>query len=244
MDNKVVLFKTHIWNDDIEIFAKKIKSEANSVTIDFFVLMHTETDAYFNLIKSDDIKKITLTFNEFTIKNIYNGIGFHSMWISNHWILMWFFKQHKNKYVYYWTIEYDVRIVGNSTKIWTINYDFDFIHPHDYSHNPSFYWINSYVGNKLQLKEKYNGLLQLARYSKKFLDYLDSCYESGENAQDELITFSLAVRGKFTISNLPLKSLIRGKWTWQNHYSVINKKIYNKLCSQNSDKVYILHPVK
>lgn len=241
--SKVVLFKTHVWNNEIEVFVEKLLSETKSTNIDFFVLMHAETDIYYNLIKNDAIKKITMKFNEGTIRSVYNNVGFYSMWLSNHWILMWFFKQF-NKYDYYWTIEYDVRIVGDSNVIWTDSSDHDFIHPHDYTHNPKFSWINHYIGGKLKMNERFHGYLQLARYSKKFLEYLDSCYQSGENGQDELITFSLAVRGKFTMTNHPLKPLIRGKWTWQNQYSFINKKIYNKLLMRNLNRISILHPVK
>ena len=242
MDKKVIIFKTHIWNDDIETYVNKIMNDVAIVKIDFYVLMHTEDDKNYDLIKSDAIKEITLKFNENTIKSIYDT-GFYSMWLSNHWILMWFFKQNKT-YDYYWSMEYDVYIVGNSNIIWTDTSNYDFIYPLKYS-NSSFYWINHYIGEKLSIDQRYHGFLQISRYSKIFLEYLDTCFMSGENGQDELIIFSLAIRGKFTISNTLLRKLLRGQWAWGERYTYVNTKIRDKLLLQNNkNNVYILHPVK
>ena len=107
----VVLMKTHIWNESIENFALKIYNETINYNIDFFVLMHDENDTIYELIQSDFIKKVTLTFKEDDIKKIY-PIGFFTMWISNHWILMWFFLKYREIYNFYWSVEYDVRISG------------------------------------------------------------------------------------------------------------------------------------
>ena len=243
MNKKVVIFKTHIWNDNIETYVNKIMYDTSLVKIDFFVLVHDEDDKIYNLIKSDFIKKITLKFNENIIKNIYN-IGFYSIWLSNHWILMWFFKQNKI-YDYYWSIEYDVSIVGNSNIIWTDSSDYDLIYPLNYNNTP-FHWTDHYIGGKLSIDQRYHGYLQISRYSKIFLEYLDTCFMSGENGQDELIIFSLAIRGQFKISNVLLKKKIRGQWSWKNQYSYVNTKIRDRLLLLQNDEniVHILHPVK
>ncbi len=50
--------------------------------------------------------------------------------MSNHWILMWFFKKFQN-YNYYWSMEYDVRISGNSCILWNYDGEEDFLFPRE-----------------------------------------------------------------------------------------------------------------
>ncbi|XWV26840.1 hypothetical protein QJ857_gp0210 [Tupanvirus soda lake] len=246
----VVLFKTHTWNDNIEYFVKKIKNETVPNRIDFYILMHSDDQKLINQIKDQNIKKYVLVFSETDIKKTYRK-GFYSMWLSNHWILMWFFKQFKNKYQYYWSVEYDVRISGNGYKIWNYLGTEDFIYPVDTFKNPQWTWKNYYVGGKLDDTTKWYGYLQLARYSKKFLDYLDKHYEQGENGQDELITFSLFNRGKSEIgltgTSKLLGDLIKNSWSVDNSDSDKHKQLLEESESKykiNHDHLLIFHPVK
>jgi hypothetical protein len=237
----VVLYKTHTWSTDIENFALKIYNDTIPNQIDFFILMHDENDELFDMVKSDKLKQIILKFKEAEIKNIYQS-GFISMWHSNHWILMWFFRQNKDKYQFYWSIEYDVRISGNSYLIWNHQTKHDFLYPKGNSHVSNHVFEKLYTGNKLTQFEKMYGFLQLARYSTKALTYMDKCFESGENGQDEMITFSLLNRGKFSGSKQFLRNLIDGFWTAYNKYSDYNNELYLKSERQNLLKIY--HPVK
>lgn len=244
MVKTVVLIKTHIWNDDIEKFADKIYNDTHVHNIDFFILMHDEKNELSEKIQSPDIKNITLRFTEQDIKQLYS-VGFYSMWLSNHWILMWFFKQFGHKYDYFWSMEYDVRISGNSVKIWNYESNYDFLYTMGNNINSMNVYNNHYIGGKLSELQKYHGYLQLVRYSGKALEYLNKCFEEGENGQDELITFSLLNRGNFSGSKKFLQSLIRGTWTWQDKFSVSNRKLYNKLETRLDDNhLCIFHPVK
>jgi len=246
MNQTVVIMKTHQWNDSIEKFATKIYDETYPVGVDFFILMHTENNEIYTKIKTEKIKKIVFKFTENEIKSIYPA-GFFSMWLSNHWMLMWFYKQYGQKYKYFWSIEYDVRILGDSSKLWKYESSYDFLYAVGNYRNSKNKYNTFYVGGKLTELQKYHGFLQLTRFSKNVLDYLDKCFDEGENGQDELIIFSLLNRGNFTGSKKFLHSLIRGRWTWETKYSVFNKKIYDCLQKQqpnNNGELYIFHPIK
>ncbi|XWV26604.1 hypothetical protein QJ857_gp0462 [Tupanvirus soda lake] len=243
MEKTVVLMKTHIWNEDIEKFASKLYCETYTHKVDFFILMHTENGQIYNNIKDDKIKKITMCFTESKIRSIYSK-GFYSMWLSNHWILMWFYKKFGHLYKYFWSIEYDVRISGDSSKIWLYKSSYDFLYTMGNYRNNKNKYNNYYVGVKLKELDKYFGYLQLARYSNTALAYLDKCYSEGENGQDELITFSLLNKSGLTGSKKFLYSLIKGTWTWQNNFSEKNRKLFDYYESLNTEHLHIFHPIK
>lgn len=246
----VVLFKTHTWNKQIEKFVLKLQKETSTHKIDFYILMHSNDQSLINKIKNVKLKNYVLIFSEDTIKKMYS-VGFYGMWLSNHWILMWFYRQYKNKYQYYWSIEYDVRISGNSAKLWTYDGLEDFIYPFEPFRNPEWTWKDYCVSDKLVDDNKWYGYLQLARYSKKFLEYLDKHYTVGENGQDELITFSLFKRGESEIGlvgdNKLLFNLIKNSWTVDNADSDKHKKIFINSETEsetNPNHLMILHPIK
>lgn len=120
-----VIMKTHIWNNDIELFSKKIHNESLSNDIKFFILLHDESGNIINQI-DNSLKDIVLSFTEKDIQNLY-FTGFYSMWLSNHWILMWFFQKYGYIFDYIWSIEYDVRISGESNLLWNCDDDSDFL---------------------------------------------------------------------------------------------------------------------
>ncbi|BCS82966.1 hypothetical protein QLL95_gp1157 [Cotonvirus japonicus] len=240
----VVIFKTHIWSKEIENFVVKLLAETKSCDTDFYVVIHDENNSVFPLILNSQIKDICLIIKESEIRSIYET-GFYDMWLSNHWILMWFYQKYRKLYNYFWSMEYDVRICGDSSLIWTHQSDHDFLYTMGNYSNPKNKYNNHYTGKILSDTTKYHGYLQLARYSNKLLEYLDSNYKLGENGQDEMITFSLINFGKFTKSKEFLQKLIRGTWTWQASYSCTNKKIYVNLINRTpKNQVFILHPIK
>lgn len=245
MTKTVVLLKSHIWNDDIEKFAIKIYNETINFGIDFFLLLVTNDNIpTFEKIKSDTIKNVTIKLTEANIKNVYSS-GFFSMWMSNHWILMWFYKKYVGKYQYFWSVEYDVRISGNSTRIWNYNSTLDFLYPQGNFRHTRHIFKDQYVGGKMKDIDKFYGFLQLARYSHRALAYLDSCFMRGENGQDELIIFSLLNRAKLTGSKAFLGSLMGGRWTWDSKYIPINKETYEKAESNlHNNHLLIFHPIK
>ncbi|MEM0354264.1 MAG: hypothetical protein QXW79_01645 [Thermoplasmata archaeon] len=241
----VVLLKTHIWNDEIEKFANKIRNETKNIGVDFYILMHDNSKSeIIKKVKNDDLRSRTLVFSEDEIKNLYTK-GFYNMWLSNHWILMWFYRKSGGKYKYYWSVEYDVRIIGDSSIIFGYKGTEDFVYPIKPIQDPNWYWKSYYIGGKLTDKDKYYGYLQLARYSKRFLDYLDTCYRAGENGQDELITYSLFKRGKFTGTHNFLSKFI-GFWYWDVKPGNFEKykKLWETESTEDRNFVRIFHPVK
>jgi hypothetical protein len=248
-NTKVVIFKTHKWDSDIEMFVNQILAETVNHNVDFFVLMHSNNYNLADKVRDKNIKQHVLMFNENDIKETYLQ-GFYSMWLSNHWILMWFYRQFPEKYQYYWSVEYDVRIVGNSSKIWKYAGSEDFLFPIPTFRNPEWSWRHYYVG-PLNDSQKWYGYLQLARYSKKFLEYMDNHFENGENGQDELITFTLFNRGKSEIglvgSETFLNNFISGSWSVDNGHSNKHKRMMKTardLYQRNPSYLIIFHPVK
>lgn len=233
-----IIFKTHVWSNDICIFCKKILFDIRNANIDFFIILHDEKDNIIDTIPANMLQYV-LIIKESDIK-IYDS-GFISMWMSNHWILMWFFLHNRDKYNYIWSIEYDVRIIGNSNLIWSINDNADFIYTLGNNKDVTNKYSGLYSGKILSDDDKYYGHLQLARYSMNTLNYLHNNFKSGENGYDELITFSLLNRSNLKLSNI-LHTLIGGIWTWDQRYSLHNRRIIT--CYNNSNTLKIFHPVK
>lgn len=240
----VVLFKTHTWNHEINKFVMKLYNETKNIGIDFYVLLHDDTLSIMPNIGDPIIRERLIVYDEKQIKSTYLS-GFYSMWLSNHWILMWFFKKYP-QYDYYWSIEYDVRIIGDSSRIWLYDGNDDFIFPNGPFQNLEWTWKEYYQGDRLSDLNKWYGYLQLARYSHKFLKYLDGHYTNQENGQDEMITFSLFKRGineiKLTGSDKFLSSFIKDSWSVDNNDSEKHKAIIKSV--GKTDDVIILHPVK
>lgn len=246
-NNQVIIFKTHVWNPQIEKFVKKLISESVPYKIDFYILMHSDKYDLIDKIKDEKLKKYVVMYSEDEIKKTYK-VGFFGMWLSNHWILMWFYKKTRHlNYKYYWSIEYDVRISGDSKKIWKYKGDEDFIYPVEPFKNPEWTWRGHYVGGPLKDHTKWYGYLQLTRYSRKFLEYMDEHYEAGENGQDEMMMFSLFKRGQKKIglkgSNY-LNKFIKDSWSVDASESDKHIKKYHKSESEKNKKLTIFHPVK
>lgn len=249
INKTVILYKTHIWNDSIESFAKKIMSEAKSSGIDYYILMHSDDKQLIHSVQDLDLKKHIIMFNESDIKNIYS-VGFFNLWLCNHWILMWFYHKYP-QYLNYWSIEYDVRISGDGSKIWAYDGKEDFIFPIPEFQDKNWYWKEHYVGGKLDDSTKWYGYLQLARYSNNFLEYLDKHYKNGENGQDEMITFSLFKKGQkeigLTGTHEILQSLISNSWSVVNTESDKNKEILvasDQKYIIDDEHLLIAHPIK
>lgn len=244
-----IIFKTHKWDEHIEKFAQKIRTETSKHNIDFYILMQKTDENLISKVTDKTLIKDIIVFTKSEINSMYTK-GFYSMWLSNHWILMWFYKYH-NYYDYYWSVEYDVRIVGDSSKIWSYTGTEDFIYPIVPFKNPDWIWRNHYTGDEIHEIDKWYGYVQLVRYSKKFLDYLHSHYSNGINGQDEMITYTLFKRGVneigLTGSGNLLNKLIRDSWHVYNTESDKNKERMaqeEKIYQTDPSHLVIFHPVK
>lgn len=244
MAHTCLIVKTHGWNHNLELRLRKIFQEAHEVGVDAYLLMHTDTGELINSIENQDLLKAKcLTFTTQDIQNLYPK-GFFSMRLSNHWILMWFFQKYGN-YQYYWSMEYDVAIAGDSGKIWShTKSDHDFLYVLGNFTAARLPPNQFYTGPGLALHEKRYGFLQLARYSKRALEYLDKVFQSGENAQDEIIVYTLMHRSGYSMSNQFLAKLRRGDWTWRATAHARNYALYQKAMQHFAKNVYIFHPVK
>lgn len=242
-NDRVLLFKTHKWNENLEMFAKKLLNETRKAKIDFFILVHND-NSIADKITDYDLRKYIITFSKNQITSLYDK-GFYGMWLSNHWILMWYYLTHR-QYQYYWTIEYDVRISGDSSKIWSYDGTEDYLYPIPLFQDSNWSWKNHYSGEIFNDNNKWYGYLQLARYSRKFLDYLNSYFQRGENGQDEMIMFSLFNKGKkdigLTGTHQLLNKLINDSWSVDNQDSDKYTKMLNKNINNNELQIY--HPIK
>lgn len=243
----VVLLKTHVWNQSVQEFAVKVLLETSGANVDFFILVHDEKGLIQETINKQaenlpQLQDRTIYFTEKDIRSIYDS-GFYGMRYSNHWILMWFFRRN-NTYDYYWSVEYDVRINGPSEQIWTHDSDADFLYAIGGYHRPNHKLINHYSGSKIPVEKRLFGYIQIARYSRKALVFLDQEYTVGENGQDELITYSLIFNSNLSKSCTFLKGLVAGVWTWVESYSKINKYHYNRIHNIFPNKLCIFHPIK
>jgi hypothetical protein len=238
--NQCVIFKTHIWNDDIEAYVNKLLTLLDSIKTHFWILLHDESGKLLHRIP-DSLKAITISFTESMLKELYDSETFFGIHTSNHWIMMYFWKKFSfnQNYDYLWSMEYDVRISGDARIIFSLNSDEDFVYTMGFRRNPSNRYYNIYTGTN---PNRFQGYVQLARYSKKALDTFDAEFSKKINGQDELIIYTLVHESNMKINGVFLKSFIKGEWTWDNSKSTLNKIIYNNYVEIN--KVAIFHPVK
>ena len=242
--NIAIIFKTHIWSLELEKYCMKIYNESKINNIQFYILLHDENNILKSKILDIELKTRTISFCKKDIIGLYES-GFISMWLSNHWILMWFYIKYGLFYDYVWSMEYDVKIIGDSSKIWLYDSPHDFLYTKGNIPLYNNKYTQTYIGTKLIDSEKRTGYLQIARYSKKTLNYLHDNFTNGEHAQDEIIIFSLINISGLTTSNIFLSKMIRGIWTWQSRYNDYNRIISEKISINHENKdTYILHPVK
>lgn len=248
---QAIIFKTHVWNDNIEKFSSKLLDESKPYC-DFFIVIHSDNGKLVDKIKSNELKNHVIMFNSKAIKNIYK-LGFFSMWLCNHWILAWFYRtycQNKKSYDYVWSMEYDVRISGDSSILWKYEGNEDFLYPIPTFQDMTWPWKDHYTG-KLSDEDKWYGYLQLCRYSNKFLNYLDIQYSHGENGQDEMIIFTLFNKGKneigLTGTHEIIDQFINDSWSVVNEDNDKHKNMFEE--SENKAKIdpqhlQLFHPIK
>jgi len=252
MSKTAICFKTHIWNKGIHNFIKKIYKDCDDSNkkalnnfkgefdLDFYVLIPDYLEKNIN----QDIIKFTKIYKEEDIKNLYKN-GFYSMWISNHFIELWFNKTFGEKYEYIWFIDYDVKILGDTNYFWRSELTEDLLIPRNMTLLKENWKFYDYVHESLLKEERYMCPKQFYRISKKLLIKLDELFESGINGHNEIIIGSICKKFNFTYNSNFLNQTIQGIWTENPEYSKYNYENYNKLINNvNSWKPYIFHPIK
>jgi hypothetical protein len=232
-----LIFKTHIWNADIESYVSKLLVETEQIKFDFWILLHDENGHLLHRIP-ECMRFNTISFTEQMIREIYDDKTFFGIHTSNHWIMMYFWKKIKSDYDYLWSMEYDVRISGSVSTILNFESTKDFVYTMGFRQNPSNRYYKFYTGTN---QNRFQGYVQLIRLSSKALKIFDSEFTNGINGQDELILYTLAHEHNLSLDGSHLKSFIKGQWTWQDK-SALNKAIYENCVKL--DESAIFHPVK
>ena len=164
------------------------------------------------------------------------------MWESNHFIDLYFYKNFGEKYDYMWFLEYDVRILGDTSYFWRSELNHDLLIPKNITIADSNWKYYNYLHESFN--EKYLCLKQLYRSSKIFLMKLDELFQDGINGHCELIIGSICKKFNFTYDYNFLNSRIQGIWTHNPEFSVYNIETFNKLAHSVIIKPYIFHPIK
>lgn len=194
-----VVFKSHVWNRGVRDQLRRIREDIlrvvgkeEGVPRPVLVFLWQGKASTVNreaMLLVDHVEVVT----DDELREVYPS-GFVDPWLSNHWSLMAFFRRHRSWFPeFVWTIEHDVRICGDSNVIWQYNGSEDFVASRGPFQSESWPYRDRYVG-PMRDDEKWYGYLQLARYSRRFLEYVDGIFQGGENGQDEMMMFSLVKR--------------------------------------------------
>ncbi len=231
-----VLFKTHILNYALCNYIKKIYNECNNYNIN-----QTNHFLIFQLLIPDNITyKIPDEFKEFTkiyneeddIKNLYKNIkdeDFKNIHNSNYFITLWFYKYFGESYDFFWSIDYDVRILGNSIDIFSDKSTFDLLIPK----------------NILCKDDKFYTSTQICRLSKLLLKKINKNLKKGIYYNNETIYATICKKYNFTYNYTYLNNFIQGIWTSNPEYNSHNIESFNRIIkNKNNVKTYIFHPIK
>lgn len=235
-----VYIKTHLWDNDIKEFVYKISNDCSiNNNVKFFLLAQSDIEKKI----PEDIMKFTKIYTPRNIEKFYKK-GFLSLWLSNHIITQWFYFNYGKEYDYIWSIEYDVRILGDSNYIWNFNNNADLITPCELIKTNSYYTWDKTLNSFFTTNERYKALLQLHRVSKNFIMKLHELFNKGINGQDELIYGSVCKKYNFNYNTSFLQNIIGGIWHTSPMFSNHNKKIYNNMKKLNNISIKIFHPIK
>lgn len=199
-----ILITTHKINLRILHLYNKIRTSVNYYC-DVFILIQKESMETLAIpfgIKSETFSKKDLFSLDMTPlrEDITPG--------SNHFILLWFFKNHP-KYDRYWVIEYDVEYSGNWKDVFekTKSLDFDFMSTHiqHYAENPSWYWWGSLGGavSDIPFRKRvrsFNPVMRIGRSAIEFL-YATLLKDNNRGHHEELIS-TLLYNNSFSILDL------------------------------------------
>jgi hypothetical protein len=222
----IVLLVSHVWSTEIYKWYTTIKTSL-SAGCEIIVLA---CDKVFDV--PQDVQILRPSIKE--IEALYDYKMHKSLWASNHWILMWFWRYlgRSLNLDYVWSIEYDVRSQGDLKELWTIDFC-DFLSTSPIKEDDSGYWASSI---KWTLK-KYICHKQIFRMSPKFLDYLDEQFKEGRNGQDEMSLATHAILGNFSTSSL--KKYLHSSWSTCSQMSEAQLK-----AESNTEKLILFHPIK
>jgi hypothetical protein len=163
----------------------------------------------------------------------------------------WTILQQSRDYDFVWNVEYDVRAYGNLGLLWgresTYGPSIDYIssepiHPTAENHywNPTI----THIWSKSNERPRTTAWKQMFRVSKNFLNYLDTQFQFGYNAQDELALASHATQGHFVIDSL--QRYLATTWTPHPTLSPLAEKDWQRHFGTPFTKkdLQLFHPIK
>ncbi len=231
-----ILFRTHILNYAICNNIKKIYNECNNFNINqnnHYLIFHLLIPDNITYPIPDEFKEFTKIYNEEKdIKSLYKNIKddeFKNIYYSNHFITLWFFKYFGKTYENFWSIDYDVKILGSSLNIFSNNTNFDLLIPKNIIEKNGFFITNT----------------QICRLSKFLLKKIHKNIKKGNNFSYEIIYALICKKYNFSYDYTFLNSFIQGVWTNNTEYNKHNIESYNRITkNKNNVKTYIFHPIK
>lgn len=237
---RAILFKTHKFSKAIRDRYEKVVSESKGLA-DVFLVVHGD-------VRIDDGEERRLfRVSDGELARVYDR-GFVDPWLSNHWLLMAWWKRvgRAGGYQFVWSVEYDVGIVGNSAELWGEPSGADLIASYGPFQDSAWPYKDRYFCDTAASaclarrdEDKWYGYVQISRYSARFLDYMDHVFESGENGQDEMMIFSLAKKGQFSIDTEAV-ACRQGFWSAQGADAALAKKAY----TAPARSLTLFHPIK
>jgi hypothetical protein len=238
---RAILFKTHKFSKAIRDRYEKVVSESKGLA-DVFLVVHGD-------VRIDGEEQRLFRVSDEELHRVYDR-GFVDPWLSNHWLLMSWWKRvgRAGGYQFVWSVEYDVGIVGNSAVLWGEPSGADLIASYGPFRDSAWPYKDRYFCDKATSaclarrdEDKWYGYVQISRYSARFLDYMDHVFESGENGQDEMMIFSLAKKGQFSIDTEAI-ACRQGFWSAQGADAALAKKAYMAMAPAPS--LTLFHPIK
>lgn len=224
----LVVFVAHIWNDDINSYYTTLKQSCTNFNIDLVILACGP--------RYDSQEKIFRPSLE-EIKQMYPK-NFHAkgLWACNHWILLWLWKfwAKEQYYDHVWSIEYDVRTLGDLNTLWALDRNIDYVSTTAIQqYNTEGFW-----GPNSGFKPTHTALKQIFRCSFNFLTYLDEKCMEGLTGQDEC---TLATHAQsFKHSNL--KQYLCSGFSPQKNENVF--RLWQNEKKKQIQILKIFHPIK
>ena len=166
---------------------------------DAFLLCQSDCQSYdtFSGI-TPDVKKLEFSIEDLA-KLSYRAIEKSIIPGSNHFILMWFYKNHPG-YSYYWNIEYDVEYTGDWSKLFgrfaESHADFLSTHIRPFDQEPGWYWWSAmFTGDiYIPIRKRIASFNPIYRLSARAVDFLDEKLSIGWAGHHEVFIPSVLNR--------------------------------------------------
>ena len=228
MSKILVVFVAHIWNNDIDVYFKSLKQSCAVYNIDLVILACGTRFESEEKIFRPSLDEIKLMYSK----------NFHAkgLWACNHWILLWLWKVWAKEecYDHVWSIEYDVRTLGDLYTLWSLDTSIDYVS----STSIQPYSTEGFWGPNIGFRPTHTALKQIFRCSYNFLNYLDEKCREGLTGQDECTLATHAQQFKYT----NLKSYLCAGYSPQKNDAIL--RLWQNEKKQQTKMLKIFHPIK